>query len=127
MTIRTRPSLDDQKNTVAIVSDGTAVLGSATWARSRDAVMEGKAMLFKEFRRLNSVPDLSHTKDPEEIIRTVQGDLSGFWPALISKTFLRRAAFQIEERLRARAETSRSFMTDPARHAVVVLALWSTR
>lgn len=60
-------------NTVAIVSDGTAVLGLGNiGAAASIPVMEGKAMLFKKFAGLNAVPICLDTEDPEEIIRTVK-------------------------------------------------------
>jgi len=60
-------------NTVAIVTDGTAVLGLGDiGAKASIPVMEGKAMLFKKFAGINAVPICLDTKDPEEIIRTVK-------------------------------------------------------
>ncbi len=60
-------------NTVAVVSDGTAVLGLGNiGAKAAIPVMEGKAMLFKKFAGINAVPICLDTEDPEEIIRTVK-------------------------------------------------------
>lgn len=60
-------------NVVAVVSDGTAVLGLGDIGAAGSApVMEGKCALFKRFGGVNAVPILLDTKDPEEIIRTVQ-------------------------------------------------------
>jgi len=56
-------------NTVAIVSDGTAVLGLGNiGAKASIPVMEGKAMLFKKFAGIDAVPICLDTEDPEEII-----------------------------------------------------------
>jgi len=60
-------------NLVAVVSDGTAVLGLGDiGAKAAIPVMEGKAMLFKKFANIDAVPICLDTKDPEEIIRTVK-------------------------------------------------------
>jgi len=60
-------------NTVAIVSDGTAVLGLGNIGpKAAIPVMEGKAMLFKQFGGVNAFPICLDTKDPKEIIETVK-------------------------------------------------------
>ncbi len=60
-------------NTVAVISDGTAVLGLGNiGAKAAIPVMEGKAMLFKKFAGIDAVPICLDTEDPEEIIRTVK-------------------------------------------------------
>jgi len=60
-------------NTVAVISDGTAVLGLGNiGAKAAIPVMEGKAMLFKKFAGINAIPICLDTEDPEEIIRTVK-------------------------------------------------------
>ena len=62
-----------KKNTVAIVSDGTAVLGLGDIGpEAAMPVMEGKALLFKEFAGVDAFPICLDTKDPDEIIETVQ-------------------------------------------------------
>lgn len=62
-----------KKNTVAVVTDGTAVLGLGNIGASASIpVMEGKAVLFKSFAGINGVPIALDTKDTEEIIRTVK-------------------------------------------------------
>jgi hypothetical protein len=62
-----------KKNTVAIVSDGTAVLGLGDIGpRAAMPVMEGKAMLFKAFGGVDAFPICLDTKDPEEIIKVVK-------------------------------------------------------
>ena len=60
-------------NTVAVVTDGTAVLGLGNiGAKAAIPVMEGKAMLFKKFAGIDAIPICLDTEDPEEIIRTVK-------------------------------------------------------
>ena len=60
-------------NTVAVISDGTAVLGLGNiGAAAAIPVMEGKAMLFKKFAGIDAIPICLDTEDPEEIIRTVK-------------------------------------------------------
>src|SRR3954469_7960209 len=62
-----------KRNTVAVVSDGTAVLGLGDIGpRAAMPVMEGKAMLFKEFAGVDAFPVCLDTKDTEEIIETVR-------------------------------------------------------
>lgn len=75
--IRDDPSkayaLTMKRNTVAIVSDGTAVLGLGDVGPYAAApVMEGKAMLFKQLAGVDAFPICLDTKDPEEIVRTVK-------------------------------------------------------
>ena len=66
-------------NTVAVITDGTAVLGLGDIGPSAGMpVMEGKCALFKTFAGIDAVPILVDSKDPEEIVKTVQ---------LISKSF----------------------------------------
>lgn len=66
-------------NVVAIVTDGTAVLGLGDIGpQAALPVMEGKAILFKEFASINAVPICLDTKDPKEIIRTVKNIAPGF-------------------------------------------------
>ena len=61
-----------KSNTVAVVSDGSAVLGLGNiGALAAMPVMEGKAVLFKEFGGVNAVPICLDTQDTEEIIKTV--------------------------------------------------------
>src|SRR4051812_35816799 len=62
-----------KRNTVAVVSDGTAVLGLGDiGARAAMPVMEGKAMLFKEFAGVDAFPICLDTKDPDEIVAAVR-------------------------------------------------------
>ncbi|MGH7209016.1 MAG: ACT domain-containing protein, partial [Nitrospiraceae bacterium] len=66
-------------NTVAVVTDGSAVLGLGNLGpEAALPVMEGKAMLFKEFAGIDAWPICLNTQDPDEIIRTVQAIAPGF-------------------------------------------------
>ena len=68
-----------KKNTVAVVSDGTAVLGLGDIGpEAAMPVMEGKAMLFKEFADVDAFPICLDTKDPDEIVQTVKLIAPGF-------------------------------------------------
>src|SRR5688500_2716345 len=66
-------------NTVAVVTDGTAVLGLGDIGPAAAMpVMEGKAMLFKEFGGVDAFPICLDTKDPDEIVRTVKAIATTF-------------------------------------------------
>ena len=66
-------------NTIAVVSDGSAVLGLGNIGpKAAMPVMEGKAVLFKEFGDVNAVPIVLDTQDADEIIETVKNIASGF-------------------------------------------------
>src|ERR671917_176847 len=72
-------NLTIKRNTVAVVSDGTAVLGLGDIGpEAAMPVMEGKAMLFKEFARVDAFPICLDTKDPDEIVETVKRLAPGF-------------------------------------------------
>src|SRR5688500_20311099 len=66
-------NLTIKKNTVAVVSDGTAVLGLGDIGPAAAMpVMEGKAQLFKEFGGVDAFPICLNTKDPHEIVQTIK-------------------------------------------------------
>jgi malate dehydrogenase (oxaloacetate-decarboxylating) len=66
-------NLTIKKNTVAVVTDGTAVLGLGDIGPAAAMpVMEGKAQLFKEFAGVDAFPIALSTKDPDEIVRTIK-------------------------------------------------------
>jgi len=72
-------TLTIKKNTVAVVTDGTAVLGLGDIGPAAAMpVMEGKAMLFKEFGGVDAFPICLSTKDPDEIVRTVKAISTAF-------------------------------------------------
>ncbi|RLQ22522.1 NAD-dependent malic enzyme [Seongchinamella sediminis] len=92
-------NLTIKKNTVAIVSDGTAVLGMGNIGpEAAMPVMEGKAMLFKEFGEVDGFPICLDTTDPEEIIRTVKAIAPGFGGINLEDISAPRC-FEIEQRL----------------------------
>jgi malate dehydrogenase (oxaloacetate-decarboxylating) len=82
-----------KKNTVAVVSDGTAVLGLGDIGpEAAMPVMEGKAMLFKEFAGVDAFPICLATKDVDEIVETVKRISRRPSAASTSRTSRRRAA-----------------------------------
>jgi malate dehydrogenase (oxaloacetate-decarboxylating) len=108
-------------NTVAIVSDGTAVLGLGDIGpEAAMPVMEGKAMLFKEFANVDAFPICLDTKDTEEIIRTVKNIAPGFGGINLEDISAPRC-FEIEARLKKELNIP-VFHDDQHGTAVVVLA-----
>jgi malate dehydrogenase (oxaloacetate-decarboxylating) len=108
-------------NTVAIVSDGTAVLGLGDIGpEAAMPVMEGKAMLFKEFGGVDAFPICLDTKDTEEIIRTVKNIAPGFGGINLEDISAPRC-FEIEARLKKELNIP-VFHDDQHGTAVVVLA-----
>lgn len=94
-------NLTIKHNTVAVVSDGTAVLGLGDIGPSAAMpVMEGKAMLFKDFAGVDAFPICLDTKDPEEIIRTVKYMAPTFGGINLEDISSPRC-FEIEDRLKA--------------------------
>ncbi|PTK66832.1 NAD(P)-dependent malic enzyme [Staphylococcus borealis] len=89
-----------KRNTVAVVTDGTAVLGLGNIGASASIpVMEGKAVLFKSFAGINGVPIALDTKDPEEIIRTVKL-ISPNYGGINLEDISAPRCFEIEDRLK---------------------------
>ncbi len=88
-----------KRNTVAIVSDGTAVLGLGDIGpEAAMPVMEGKALLFKHFAGVDAFPVCLNTKDPEEIIETVLR-LEPTFGGVNLEDIAAPGAFEVEERL----------------------------
>jgi len=88
-------------NTIAIVSDGSAVLGLGNLgAIGAIPVMEGKAILFKEFAGLDAFPICLDTQDNEEIIRTVK-NIAPVFGGINLEDIAAPRCFEIEDRLRA--------------------------
>ena len=84
---------------VAIVSDGTAVLGLGDIGpKAAIPVMEGKAVLFKKFADVDAVPICLDTKDPEEIIRTVKA-IAPCFGGVNLEDIASPKCFEIEQRL----------------------------
>jgi malate dehydrogenase (oxaloacetate-decarboxylating) len=114
-------TLTIKKNTVAIVTDGTAVLGLGDIGPAAAMpVMEGKAMLFKEFAGVNAFPICLNTKDPDEIVRTVKAISIAFGGINLEDISAPRC-FEIEERLKEELDIP-VFHDDQHGTAVVVLA-----
>lgn len=110
-----------KKNSVAIVTDGSAVLGLGNIGpKAALPVMEGKAMLFKEFGGINAFPICLETQDVEEIIRTVQ-IISIPFGGINLEDISSPRCFEIEERLRETLDIP-VFHDDQHGTAVVVLA-----
>jgi malate dehydrogenase (oxaloacetate-decarboxylating) len=106
---------------VAIVSDGTAVLGLGNIGPTAALpVMEGKAALFSEFAGINAVPIVLATTDPDEIVETVVRMAPSFGGINLEDISAPRC-FDIEERLRDRLEIP-VFHDDQHGTAIVVLA-----
>jgi len=114
-------TLTIKKNTVAIVTDGTAVLGLGDIGPAAAMpVMEGKAMLFKEFAGINAFPICLNTKDPDEIVRTVKAISTAFGGINLEDISAPRC-FEIEDRLKEELDIP-VFHDDQHGTAVVVLA-----
>ena len=114
-------TLTIRRNTVAVVSDGTAVLGLGDIGpEAAMPVMEGKAMLFKEFADIDAWPICIATKDTEEIIRIVKS-LSPTFGGINLEDISAPRCFEIEERLKAEMDIP-VFHDDQHGTAVVVLA-----
>src|SRR5205814_6415356 len=114
-------NLTIKKNTVAVVSDGTAVLGLGDIGPAAAMpVMEGKAMLFKEFGGINAFPICLNTKDPDEIVHTVKAIATAFGGINLEDISAPRC-FEIEERLKEELDIP-VFHDDQHGTAVVVLA-----
>ncbi len=108
-------------NTVAVVTDGSAVLGLGNIGpKGALPVMEGKAMLFREFSGLNAFPICLDTQDPAEIIKAVKNIAPGFGGINLEDISAPRC-FEIEERLRRELDIP-VFHDDQHGTAVVVLA-----
>ncbi|WP_122643088.1 NAD(P)-dependent malic enzyme [Luxibacter massiliensis] len=110
-----------KSNTIAVVSDGSAVLGLGNiGARAAMPVMEGKAVLFKEFGGVNAVPICLDTQDTEEIIKTVANIAPAFGGINLEDISAPRC-FEIEDRLKELLDIP-VFHDDQHGTAIVVLA-----
>ena len=110
-----------KSNTVAVVSDGSAVLGLGNIGpHAAMPVMEGKAVLFKEFGGINAVPICLDTQDTEEIIKAVTYLAPGFGGINLEDISAPRC-FEIEERLKKILDIP-VFHDDQHGTAIVVLA-----
>jgi malate dehydrogenase (oxaloacetate-decarboxylating) len=108
-------------NTVAVVTDGSAVLGLGNLGpEAALPVMEGKAMLFKELAGIDAWPICLNTQDPDEIVRTVQAIAPGFGAINLEDIGSPRC-FDIERRLKASLDIP-VMHDDQHGTAVVILA-----
>lgn len=113
--------LTTKKNTVAVISDGTAVLGLGDIGpKAAMPVMEGKAALFKQFAGVDAVPICLDTKNTEEIIAIVKA-LAPTFGGINLEDIASPRCFVIEERLRAELDIP-VFHDDQHGTAIVVLA-----
>ncbi|KAF1296404.1 malate dehydrogenase [Enterococcus sp. JM4C] len=113
--------LTTKKNTVAVVSDGSAVLGLGNIGpEAAMPVMEGKAALFKRFANVDSIPIVLDTQDTEEIIRTVKMIAPTFGGINLEDISAPRC-FEIEQRLIEELDIP-VFHDDQHGTAIVVLA-----
>jgi len=116
-----RFNLTIKKNTVAVVSDGTAVLGLGDIGPAAAMpVMEGKCQLFKEFGGVDAFPICLNTKDPHEIVQTIR-NISVAFGGINLEDISAPRCFEIEERLKEELNIP-VFHDDQHGTAVVVLA-----
>ncbi len=114
-------NLTIKQNTIAIVTDGSAVLGLGNLGASAALpVMEGKAMLFKEFAGLDAFPICLDTQDTDEIVRTVK-NLAPVFGGVNLEDIAAPRCFEIEKRLRAELNIP-VFHDDQHGTAIVTLA-----
>jgi malate dehydrogenase (oxaloacetate-decarboxylating) len=119
--VRKSFTLTIRRNTIAVVSDGTAVLGLGDIGpEGAMPVMEGKALIFKEFAGVDAWPICLATKDTDEIVRTVKALAPSFGGINLEDISAPRC-FEIEERLKAELDIP-VFHDDQHGTAVVVLA-----
>lgn len=108
-------------NTVAVISDGTAVLGLGDIGpEAAMPVMEGKAVLFKEFAGINAVPICIDTKDTDEIVKFVK-QIAPTFGGINLEDIAAPRCFEIEERLKRELDIP-VFHDDQHGTAIVVLA-----
>ena len=108
-------------NTIAVVSDGSAVLGLGNiGAKAAIPVMEGKAVLFKEFGNVNAVPICLDTQDTDEIVQTVI-NIAPVFGGINLEDISAPRCFEIEERLKKALDIP-VFHDDQHGTAIVVLA-----
>jgi len=114
-------NLTIKKNTVAVVSDGTAVLGLGDIGPAAAMpVMEGKCQLFKEFGGVDAFPICLDTKDPHEIVQTIK-HISTVFGGINLEDISAPRCFEIEDRLKEELDIP-VFHDDQHGTAVVVLA-----
>ena len=114
-------SLTFKKNSVAVISDGSAVLGLGNiGAEAALPVMEGKCMLFRQFGQIDAVPIVLASQDTDEIVRTIQNIAPGFGGINLEDIAAPRC-FEIEKKLIESLDIP-VFHDDQHGTAIVVLA-----
>ncbi len=115
------PTYTWTNNLVAVISDGSAVLGLGDIGpKASMPVMEGKALLFKHFAGIDSVPIILDVHTPDEIVATVKAIASSFG-AINLEDIAAPKCFEIEERLKAELDIP-VFHDDQHGTAIVTLA-----
>ena len=110
-----------KKNTVAVISDGSAVLGLGNIGpEAALPVMEGKALLFKELGNVDAIPIVLDTQDTEEIIKTIKY-LSPTFGGINIEDISAPRCFEIEERLKKELDIP-VFHDDQHGTAIIILA-----
>ena len=109
-----------KKNAVAVISDGSAVLGLGNiGAEGALPVMEGKAMIFKEFANIDAFPIVLDTQDVEEIIKTIK-HIAPVFGAINLEDISAPRCFEIERRLKNMLDI---FVMHDDQHATAIVAL----
>ncbi|MDO4684119.1 MAG: NADP-dependent malic enzyme [Candidatus Saccharibacteria bacterium] len=117
----TLPAYTWTNNLVAVISDGSAILGLGDLgAKAAMPVMEGKALLFKHFANVDSVPIVLDVHTPDEIVATVKV-MAGSFGAINLEDIAAPKCFEIEERLKAELDIP-VFHDDQHGTAIVTLA-----
>jgi len=110
-----------RRNTIAVISDGSAVLGLGNIGpEAALPVMEGKALLFKELGGVDAIPLVLDTQDPEEIIKTIKY-LAPTFGGINLEDISAPRCFEVEERLKKELDIP-VFHDDQHGTAIVVLA-----
>lgn len=111
-----------KSNTIAIVTDGSAVLGLGNIGpEAALPVMEGKSLLFKEFADINCIPICLQTQDPDEIINIIS-NLAPTFGGIALEDISAPRCFEIEEKLKAKFPNLPIFHDDQHGTAIVILA-----
>jgi malate dehydrogenase (oxaloacetate-decarboxylating) len=114
-------NLTIKRNTLAVVTDGTAVLGLGDIGPAAALpVMEGKALLFKEFAGVDAFPICLDTRDPDEVVRAVKA-ITPVFGGINLEDIAAPRCFEIERRLREELDIP-VFHDDQHGTAIVVLA-----